>query len=163
MHPWALRHDLRQVSRGVRRLNGGQGPKRLDMIQWTASMRSGVESVDQQHRRLIGILNDLLRNVSCVADPKRSCTLLRELQEYAQLHFCHEEQCMDRYRCPAAAKNRAEHLTFKQTIREFEQRFRTEGASRQLELDMERYLAGWVLHHMAGTDCELARCVGDEK
>jgi hemerythrin len=128
-------------------------------IEWDEAMRTGVDSVDQQHRKLIAMLNELLRLVGGTPQRRDLEALLESLQQYTNYHFGHEEQCMEQHRCPAAMANKEAHVAFVKVLAEFFGRLRSEGPSRSLAIDLEKYLAEWVMQHIIGIDAQLARCV----
>ena len=85
--------------------------------------------------------------------------LLDELDAYAVGHFFHEEECVRRYQCPAAAVNMREHQAFLEIVARFKSDFDTAGASTQLVLRVKDQLAWWVENHIRAGDTRLLPCV----
>ena len=101
------------------------------MIIWNEQFATGSDTLDQQHRLLINNLN-LLGSLLTDTNPNREqgeflIQLVDFLESYAHTHFSFEEQCMEKYRCPAHAKNKQDHEQFLKFLREFKERCRAEG------------------------------------
>jgi len=130
-------------------------------ISWDPSMTTGVESLDVQHRQLIAWLNDLLSAMSLGRGRTEIEVLLDQLGQYAVTHFGQEEECMARYKCPAAAANAAAHKDFVATFTSFKSEFETDGATAHLVVRIESELMRWLTSHIKRTDTQLAVCVKD--
>jgi hemerythrin len=128
-------------------------------IAWDPSMSTGLESVDAQHRQLIAWLNDLLAAVSEGRGRSELAGVLERLEGYAATHFSHEEDCMARYKCPAAAQNMAAHKQFVKTLDELRQELDRDGATARLIVRVETELLRWFSSHIKRTDARLAACV----
>ena len=73
--------------------------------EWDESLTTGVPSVDDQHRHLVGILAKVLDAMEQGCSRAEVGRVLDELDRYTAAHFSHEEECMRRYECPAAQLN----------------------------------------------------------
>ena len=81
-------------------------------LKWSTAFSTGITSIDEQHRELITVLNDLQEALATQASVERIGEVIAFLGNYAQRHFIHEEQCMDAARCPAAQANKDAHTAF---------------------------------------------------
>ncbi len=127
--------------------------------EWDGSMATGLESVDDQHRRLIALLNQLQVAMGEGRSRTEIGQILGGLRAYAGLHFSHEEECMTRYGCPVAEQNAREHREFVAVVRDFVDEYEREGASPKLVLRVESQLAWWLENHILATDVQLRPCV----
>lgn len=128
-------------------------------FRWDPSMSTGVESVDNQHKQLIAHLNDLSAAIGRGQEIGQLNATLDFLAEYALSHFGHEEMCMARYQCPAAAANRQAHQEFVRLFTAFRERLNQEGATPALAFDVEQQLMTWLMAHICGVDVKLRPCV----
>ena len=142
-----------------RRANLWENP--MPNISWDPSMTTGVDSLDAQHKQLIAWLNDLLSAMSLGHGRSEIEVLLDQLGHYAATHFGQEEECMARYKCPAAAANMAAHKDFVATFASFKSEFETGGATAHLVVRVESELMRWLVSHIKRTDTQLAVCVRD--
>jgi hemerythrin len=131
----------------------------MPTISWDPSMSTGVDSLDNQHKQLIAWLNDLLTAMSLGRGRAELASLLDKLGGYTIMHFGYEEDCMDQYRCPAAAQNAAAHKEFVATLRAFGEEFERTGATAQLMVHLESELMRWLVTHIKRTDTQLLVCV----
>lgn len=126
---------------------------------WDASYETGLTEVDQQHRRLVDIINhvDRLLRVDTplvVLEPT-----LDELTEYAKYHFATEERLMDELRCEPAhvERHKRAHLAFVQQVSTM--RSQTQANPLEFVPTLLRFLSTWLVHHILTTDQALARQV----
>jgi hemerythrin len=131
----------------------------MPTIAWDPSMSTGVDSLDNQHKQLIAWLNDLLGAMSVGRGRAEVESLLDKLGGYAMMHFGHEEDCMEQYRCPVAAQNAAAHQAFVATFGAFREEFERTGATAHLVIRLESELMRWLTMHIKRTDTQLLTCV----
>ena len=92
------------------------------MYQFTDDCLIGVDQIDNEHRRLFELVNEaanlLMRN-----DINRSDVnaVLMELDEYAVLHFRHEEEYMKEINDPELPRQKEMHQAFVVKLKEIEQ------------------------------------------
>lgn len=130
-----------------------------DLIEWDeARMTSGVDSVDAQHRELIVMINRLHR--ACLEKRGRDevAEMLRLLGDYVQNHFRHEEEIMERHRCPVKAKNQAAHQDFLATFQKIAAKFAANEDTTAILLDLRRLVASWLTTHICHVDTGLRGC-----
>ena len=68
------------------------------MISWKDEYKIGVETIDNQHKKLFEIANtayELLKNDTYIDKYDRIVQILEELKEYTKFHFKSEEEYME--------------------------------------------------------------------
>lgn len=133
------------------------------MVIWTEQFATGSDTLDQQHRLLINNLN-LLESLLADTNPSREqgeflIHLVDFLESYANTHFKFEEECMERYRCPAHAQNKQAHAQFMGFLREFKERCRVQGLRPEVLQSLYQRLSSWVEGHILGVDTRLRPCI----
>ena len=128
-------------------------------ILWNETMATGVAKVDQQHQMLFLKLDGLLTAMRQGKAKEEVEKMLAWLGQYAAQHFAHEEGCMNAHHCPAAAANKAAHAEFVRVFGDFQARFKRDGATTTLVLEVEKSLAAWVEQHIRRIDVQLGPCV----
>ena len=83
------------------------------MYRFTDDCLIGVEEIDNEHRRLFELINDTAELLEKVDVNRNDVTeLFRELNDYAVLHFAHEEEYMEKIDDPELPRQRQMHQAF---------------------------------------------------
>lgn len=126
------------------------------MIQFTDDCLLGVEEIDEEHRHLFDLLNEgmyMLQNEYAEDQYSAIKELLEELDEYAELHFSHEEAYMEEICDPELILQRSQHLFFREKIWEFlVQNIDDEESQHEMLEDLMHFLARWLYRHIIGSD-----------
>lgn len=124
-------------------------------IEFTDALRTGHKSIDNQHKYLVGIINDLAEIIESNQDPSKLKKILNLLQYYTEWHFCSEECHMDKVKCPAAEKNKEAHKYFLETFAKFKAEYQQSGGSMDIALRMYKELTTWLVAHIQGIDLQM--------
>ena len=129
----------------------------METIEWNDYFETGVKSIDEQHRRLVKLTNELGRRI---ADSRLSFEdiqkVVSELANYAIYHFQTEEQLMaelcldDRH----VQRHKNEHLDFMAYVSTLIDVLLPADHAEIEEL--LAYLTRWLIYHILGSDKELA-------
>lgn len=127
-------------------------------IEWTEALATGDEAIDNQHKYLVDLINELARAIERneVADKMKE--ILMMLEYYTTWHFESEEGCMMRKSCQAACQNKEAHNEFIQTFLAFKKEYYESEGSRDIALRMYKTLTSWVVNHIQKIDSNLATC-----
>ena len=119
-------------------------------IAWTEAMSVGVPELDEDHKGLIRIINQLSANGGDDADPAVVRQCLVALRRYAEVHFGREERVMSICSFPALAHHQEEHRAFVQMMRDESRRFEDDpkGQMGAITGDLVDYLMRWLTHHI---------------
>lgn len=123
-------------------------------------MTTGVPSIDRQHRELIDMINQLHRAFMEQRGRDEIRQMIHFLSDYVQNHFKHEEELMDRHRCPSAARNKAAHQKFPHDFTALATTFEEGKVSTKLLLDLRRLVGDWLKGHICQVDTGLRSCAG---
>ena len=80
----------------------------LKAVTWSGQYSVGVASIDAEHQKLIGLLNDL-HAAMMTGQGEPSWEGLDGLSAYTMTHFAHEEGLMRLHSYPAYLPHKAEH------------------------------------------------------
>ncbi len=133
------------------------------MVIWTEQFASGSDEIDQQHRMLIKNINHLegmLNGANLTREEGEFLVHLVDfLESYAGTHFRFEEGCMERYRCPAHARNKFAHEQFRGFFEAYKKRFQAEGTRLDLLRQLHQELSSWIQEHLLLVDTQLRPCI----
>ncbi len=127
---------------------------------WSDKLATGVSVVDEQHQRLVGIINKIGNLCAEGGDSVRINPVLDELVSYAQYHFATEEQLMRRYAVSAAHReyHLKAHDDFRKQLTLALGIIQTSPqSSMKLLAQLLEYLARWLLQHIMVVDLRMAR------
>lgn len=97
---------------------------KLMTIRWRRDYECGHPVIDDQHRALFDISNDLINSVLLRKSKSDIELLLRELVEHIQHHFSTEEEVLARTRYPLTAAHREIHRVLLARAGDLEERYR---------------------------------------
>jgi hemerythrin len=124
-------------------------------LEWKESYSVGVQSLNDQHKVLIGHLNTIYQLFDSPDNKVPVGTLLTDLEQYAQIHFKSEEDLFTKYKYREFDKHALEHRFYEQKVSEFKTRF--DSSDEKVTLDMLEFLADWLTGHIMGSDQEYRR------
>jgi two-component system NtrC family sensor kinase len=136
----------------------------MQIFVWDESFVTGLDFVDEQHHRLVEIINQVggVLNDSSKARSPELQTIFKELSNYAQRHFAEEEAlmaagCLDaRY----VVWHKKQHQDF---IDQLLSMWRSRDALVNPAEILHGFLASWLTAHILGVDQGMARQVARVK
>ena len=128
-------------------------------LKWDDVLSTGDETLDNQHKYLVETLNNLGDAINEGYGMEMIARILGRLRFYAGWHFEREEECFDRYQCPAASMNKNAHAAFIEKFDRYHVRFRESGGSNELALKIHEELSDWIVNHIMRVDGELYPCI----
>lgn len=126
-------------------------------IVWNASLMTGVEVIDEQHKILVNMINEASDRLSEQSGREVLEQIVLDLMGYALYHFDTEEELMIENQYDELAKNQHfhEHRTFSTTVSELQQDIR-QGKLISRE-DILTFLNHWLINHILHTDQQLGQ------
>ena len=122
-------------------------------IAWGNMLSIGIDEVDDDHRKLVGLFNILNHSVTGEDAPVYLTAVLEELINYTAWHFSHEERLMLKYGYEEYAKHKAEHRKLIKSAKELQLKILLAGNLVEDE-DME-FLECWLSEHILTADMRM--------
>lgn len=126
------------------------------MIEWSEKFSVGVAKIDEQHKKLVGMLNELHSAMKDGRGKDVLSKILESMLQYAKEHFATEESYMRRYGYPATEAHLSEHKNFEQSAADFYSRYQR-GAITTIEV--YSYLQKWLVNHILNTDKKMGEFI----
>jgi hemerythrin len=122
----------------------------MPIMEWTTDLSVKVGEIDDQHKKLIGLINKLHDAMRAGQGKEVLEGTLQELAAYTVYHFQNEEKYMQQFSYPGYLKHKSEHAAFVKKVTDFQKEF----ASGRLgvTLDLMNFLKDWVNKHIKETD-----------
>lgn len=127
----------------------------MALIEWKDRMSVGVDALDNDHRKLIALLNQLHDLMRGVRTDITAHQIVHELVKYTEYHFDCEERLMRLVRYPEYEEHVRIHRDLKRRIIAFEQKFLSYPASEALVLPLFDFLSDWLMRHILREDMKL--------
>jgi hemerythrin-like metal-binding protein len=123
----------------------------MEFMTWTPELTVGVAVLDDDHKKLIGIINQLHFGIMAGDERKILEAVLHELVDYTIFHFSREEEMLLKAGYPATPAHTIEHQKFIRQISNLEKRIKS-GPVATLDLELMEFLRDWLFHHIMVSD-----------
>ena len=121
-------------------------------FEWTPTMYVGEETIDAQHRRLLGQLNKVIDAMLFGATSEQVADAVKFFKEYADEHLAYEEIYMQRRGYSELADHKKKHDDFREKYDVFHQKLTEGSAPDGLLMELEIFLGEWWMHHILHED-----------
>lgn len=123
---------------------------RSSFVSWSEDLSVGIRTIDEQHKRLIAMINELNEAMAQGKGKNVIGPILTRLANYAVEHFGTEEKLFETYGYPERDSHIAVHKAFVEKVSSFQSDFETGRA--MVTRDLMVFLKDWLLKHIRGTD-----------
>jgi len=127
-------------------------------VRWEDSLSVGIDVIDEHHRYLFDLTNDLFEIVSQKRGASEVARVLKALSQYAQVHFRAEERMMEHYGYAAIDVQQHQHHAFEDRLQGFYDELHNNPLTAQFEVLI--YLRNWLVKHIVQEDARLYELVG---
>jgi len=121
---------------------------------WDESLNIGIDIIDEHHRYLFDLINDLYAVVVNKRGTRQVARLIKSLDAYAKVHFRAEEQMMEHYGYTGMGRQLNQHHAFEAKVAEFYEELHVNPLVAQF--DILSYMRDWLIHHINVEDAQLA-------
>jgi hemerythrin len=127
----------------------------ISLVAWDDRFSVNFETIDNQHKGLIGIINDLVRGCDKGKAIKDIIFIktLRKAVEYAQIHFATEEKYLEQVSYPDFEVHKKEHDAF---VSEVVKQLKAFEENQNDPAVLVEFLKNWLLNHIAVMDKKYA-------
>ncbi|MGO9086188.1 MAG: bacteriohemerythrin [Candidatus Sulfotelmatobacter sp.] len=119
-------------------------------FQWKQSYSVKVMALDNQHKKLFDLINELHHAMSSGHGKDVAGDVLRRLTEYTVSHFRAEEALMEKYNFPGLASHRSEHKALTDKVLAFKKDF--DAGTGVVTPQLMTFLQRWITDHIQGVD-----------
>ena len=126
------------------------------MVEWEDKFSAGISEIDEEHKKLIGILNKAVSANEHNDNTVETLELLGDMIEYSHKHFSMVEAYMLKFKFPEYQLHKKEHLDFTDmTIRNYHDFI---SGDYQIANEILEYLKQWLVNHILVTDKKYIDC-----
>ena len=118
-------------------------------VAWSADYALDLPEIDEQHKYLFQLINEVWRAVANKADRDNALGVISALEHYTVTHFAAEEAFMREQQYSRYHEHRAEHEKFVARIVLEKSGVK---AGSFLSLDLVHFLRDWLVQHIRFSD-----------
>jgi hemerythrin len=124
-----------------------------DLFTWSDDFSVNVQEIDEQHKVLVGLLNEL--HVAIIEHHGRitSREVLDRLAEYTRTHFLLEESLMRLTNYPGFEVHKQQHEDLISQVRALQHKLDNENVA--ITFELLHFLKNWLIQHINDSDKRL--------
>jgi len=119
-------------------------------FNWRDSYSVKVQAMDNQHKRLFALINELHGAMGQGHGKEVAGDILRRLIDYTVQHFYAEELLMQEHNYPGLATHRAEHQALTDKVIAFKKEF--DAGRTYITPQLMTFLQQWLKNHIQTVD-----------
>lgn len=133
----------------------------MALFYWNTHLETGNDQIDNQHKRLFELTNNIADAVSGQGTLPDAPVLLDELIDYAKTHFCDEERLM--CQSSLSTSKRQQHVCAHRTFQNRVQDIAAKSDLAQAEAVNEilNFLVNWLVTHILKLDHRMVHALPD--
>mgnify|MGYP000974728668 CR=1 FL=1 len=125
----------------------GNGKKAF--IEWSDTLSVGDPVLDQQHQKLVEMINTLHHVMATQSTKNQLKDLLDSLVAYTQKHFSYEEERMQSAHYPHLARHQALHAELLKQAGVLYDKFKH---GKRINVELMKFLKDWLINHIQKSD-----------
>lgn len=122
----------------------------METVAWAPALEIGVKSIDEQHKRLVDMLNGLGKAISESHGKDAIMGIVEEMKAYAVYHFQTEEAAMEEKDYPKRSQHKQEHDIFIEQVLDAADTLESGGKITPTEV--WDFLYKWLVEHILESD-----------
>ncbi len=133
----------------------------MALISWQDRYSVNIKEIDDQHKKLIDMINELHEAMMSGKGKDVMTTVLDKLASYCVTHFTVEERLMSSNGYPGFDEHKAKHVKMNEKVKQLQQSLAQSGTS-VMSNDVMTFLKNWLDKHIMGTDHKYAPFLHDK-
>lgn len=125
-------------------------------VSWSEELSVGVEVLDNQHKKLVAMLNDLEAAIEHGQGREACDDIVTRMSDYAQEHFKTEEALMREHAFPDLEAHVLEHEDFVVKVMDI---YFDPGSEQSSPEGVLAFLRDWLMNHISKSDKAYAPCM----
>ncbi|MFU8925875.1 bacteriohemerythrin [Acinetobacter puyangensis] len=119
-------------------------------MKWLSEYDTGIEVIDEQHKRIVDYINDL-EDVLSMGNYQRFQIqeVLNNIIDYTQSHFTFEESLQEEANYKYRVPHKRVHDLFIRKVESYRERF---NAGESIEQELHQLLCSWLINHIKHDD-----------
>lgn len=124
----------------------------MALIKWRDSYSVGSNEIDDEHKSLVKLVNDIFILVRDKKPQQAITSTLNELTAYAQIHFSSEEKLLAEVNYPGLEEHKIIHQDLLEKVSKYTDRL--ENNDEEILQDFYLFLRDWLMTHIMEEDMQ---------
>lgn len=129
-------------------------------IEWDESFSVGVKAMDDQHKKLIDLINQLHDAMKAGQGSKEAPVILKSLVDYTHYHFEAEEKMLEKGVYPGLLNQQKMHKVFVEQIEQYQADLATKSLTMGVKLS--EFLKSWLMTHISVEDKKYGKFMNEK-
>ena len=129
----------------------------MAFFNWTADLNVGNHLIDEDHKRLVALVNELYDAMKSGKGNSILGEILNELIKYTSSHFSREERLMQEIQYPGYQEHKAEHVKLVGEVLDLQAKFKA--GSTTLSVSAFNFLSDWLRNHIKSRDVMVGKAL----
>ncbi|HJP19015.1 MAG: hemerythrin [Gammaproteobacteria bacterium] len=125
----------------------------MPLIKWTDNYSINIKEMDEQHKKLVGIINDIWEAKQIDKDFEVLEKTFTDLIEYIEFHFGNEERLLEQHNYDYFDVHRLEHKIIIEEISNLHKKY---CSGNNIVAEMVHFLSSWLTGHILDKDKKYA-------
>lgn len=121
-----------------------------DLMRWDSTLQLGINQIDDQHKQLVGMINDLHKAMKLRQSTTVAGGILERLVSYTVFHFGVEEKLFQKHGYPEYDQHKKIHENLVAQVKEF--KIKVDQGDATISMELMSFLKDWLANHIKGTD-----------
>lgn len=121
-----------------------------DLVPWGPNLMIGVKRVDDQHKVLVRMINDLHKAMKTRQGQPALERIMGELVDYTVIHFGMEEKLFAQYGYEEEREHKAIHKKLVDQVKDYQKKLASGDPT--ISINLMEFLKTWLTDHIKGTD-----------
>ncbi len=122
----------------------------MALITWSNDLSVNIKEFDDEHKKLIGMINDLHSAMGSGKGKEAIGPVLGKLVDYTKTHFAAEEQILRKYDYPGYVSHKSLHDDLTKQVVDLQNKFQ-EGKL-LVTVQVMNFLRDWLSNHILNID-----------
>ncbi len=122
----------------------------MSLITWSPQLSVGINSIDEQHQKLINMINALNDALNSGESREVMVKIFDGLVVYCDKHFTFEEDLFGTHGYAGGAAHKAEHDKLRQQVMDLKHKM--DGGNFMIGLELMGFLKDWLTNHIMKSD-----------
>lgn len=122
-----------------------------EFLKWSNEYSIGLEEIDNQHKKLLNIINKLYQSFTSREENEKMEEILTEMADYTKYHFGTEERYFKQFGYKNSLDHLENHKMYVNKLATFQDDFKR---NRTITYSVMNFLRNWLVNHIQGVDRE---------